>query len=225
VHGAAVLHADETPVNILVPGSGKTKRAYVWAYARSAFDALAGVEYDFCIGRAAKYRIAFFKDWSGTLVCDDYKAYDSVLKLETRIEAGYMAHARRKFDELIKENQNPVAAQAVQRIAWPYRIEREAKALPAQARLAIRQAKAKPLCEELHIWLRLERQRVLDASVTANAIDYSLNRRTALTAYLVDGNVPIDDNHVENLMGHGPWAATPDCSSAANSPASTPLLS
>ena len=63
-----------TPVNMLDPGSGKTKRAYVWAYARSSFDALPGVAYDFCIGRAAKYPIEFLKGWSGTLVCDGYKA-------------------------------------------------------------------------------------------------------------------------------------------------------
>ena len=204
VLGAAVVHADETPVNMLDPGSGRAKRAYVWAYARSSFDALPGVVYDFCIGRAAKYPIAFLKGWSGTLVCDGYKAYESVFKLETRIETGCMAHARRKFDELIKENQSPVATQAVQRIARLYRIERETKELPAQERLAMRQARAKPLCEELHIWLRLERQRVPDGSAIANAIDYSLKRWAALTAYLVDGNVAIDNNHIENLMR--PWA-------------------
>jgi len=204
VLGAAVVHADETPVNMLDPGSGKTKRAYVWAYARSSFDALPGVAYDFCIGRAAKYPIEFLKGWSGTLVCDGYKAYESVLKLETRIEAGCMAHARRKFDELIKENQSPVATQAVQRIAWLYRIEKEARELPEHERLAMRQARAGPLCEELHAWLRLERQRVPEGSAIAGAIDYSLNRWTALTAYLVDGNVAIDNNHIENLMR--PWA-------------------
>ena len=75
VLGAAVVHVDETPVNMLDPGSGKTKRAYVWAYARSSFDTLPGVAYDFCIGRAAKYPIEFLKGWSGTLVCDGYKAY------------------------------------------------------------------------------------------------------------------------------------------------------
>jgi len=204
VLGAAVVHADETPVNMLDPGSGKTKRAYVWAYARSSFDALAGVAYDFCLGRAAKYPIEFLKGWSGTLVCDGYKVYESVLKLETRIEAGCMAHARRKFDELMKENQSPVAAQAVQRIAWLYRIEKEARELPEHERLAMRQSRARPLCEELHAWLRLERQRVPDGSAIAGAIDYSLNRWTALTAYLVDGNVAIDNNHIENLMR--PWA-------------------
>ena len=204
VLGAAVVHADETPVNMLDPGSGKTKRAYVWAYARSSFDALPGVAYDFCIGRAAKYPVEFLKGWSGTLVCDGYKAYESVFKSEARIEAGCMAHARRKFDELIKENQSPVATQAVQRIAWLYRIEKEVRELPEQQRLAIRQSRARPLCEELHLWLRLERQRVPDGSAIAGAIDYSLKRWTALTAFLLDGNVAIDNNHIENLMR--PWA-------------------
>ena len=44
----------------------------------------------------------------------------------------------------------------------------------------------------------------ITASAIAGAIDYSLNRWTALTAYLVDGNVAIDNNHIENLMR--PWA-------------------
>lgn len=59
----------------------------------------------------------------------------------------------------------------------------------------MRQARAKPLWQEMHVWLQLERRRVPDGS----AIDYSLNRWSALMAYLVDGDVPI-----ENLMR--PWA-------------------
>ena len=39
----AVLHADETPVSLLDPGAGKTRRAYVWAYARSWHDKVPGV--------------------------------------------------------------------------------------------------------------------------------------------------------------------------------------
>ena len=204
VLAAPVLHADETPVNMLDPGAGKTKKAYVWAYARSGFDALPGVAYDFCIGRGAKYPMAFLQGWSGTLVRDEFKGYESVLKIEGRTAAGCLAHARRKFDELIKVNQSPVATQAVQRIAWLYRIEREARELPADERLAMRQARSKPLWDEMQVWLRLERQRVPDGSATANAIDYSLNHWSGLTANLLDGNVPIDNNHLENLMR--PWA-------------------
>ena len=204
VLGAAVLHADETPVQMLDPGAGKTKRAYVWAYARTGFDALPGVVYDFCLGRGAKYPIAFLQGWSGTLVCDDLKSYDSVFKFERRVEAGCTAHARRKFDEPIKANGSPVATQAVQRIARLYQIERETRDLPAQERLGIRQARGKPLWEELHVWLRLERTRVADGTPIANAIDYSVNRWAALTAHLLDGAVPIDNNQIERQIR--PWA-------------------
>lgn len=204
VLGARVLHADETPVSLLDPGAGKTKKAYVWAYARGGFDAQPGVVYDFCVGRGARYPMAFLKGWSGTLVRDEFKGYETVLKTGGRVAAGCLAHARRKFDELIKVNQSPVAAQAVQRIAWLYRIEQEAKHLGAEERLAMRQQRSKPLWEEFRIWLQLERGRVPEGSAIARAIDYSLNHWAALTAHLEDGNVPIDNNHIENQMR--PWA-------------------
>ena len=90
VLGSQVLHTDETPVNMLYPKghagapsgpSGKTKRAYIWAYARGSFDTLPGVAYDFCVGRGAQYPIAFLGELSGTLVRDEYSAYDSVVRL------------------------------------------------------------------------------------------------------------------------------------------------
>jgi hypothetical protein len=46
----------------------------------------------------------------------------------------------------------------------------------------------------------MERQRVPEGSATAKAIDYSLNRWEALTNYLADGNVQIDNNHLENQI-------------------------
>lgn len=204
VLGSQVLHADETPVEMLDPGAGKTRRAYVWAYARGGFDAQPGVAYDFCVGRGAKYPTTFLHGWAGTLVRDEFKGYESVLKQDDRTGAGCLAHARRKFDELIKVNQSPVALQAVQRIALIYRVEREAQALTADERLAMRQVRSKPLWEELHLWLRLERSRVPEGSAIARAIDYSLNAWGPLTAHLRDGRVPVDNNHVENLMR--PWA-------------------
>ena len=73
-----------------------------------------------------------------------------------------------------------------------------------QERLAARQTSSKPLCDDLHEWLKLERQLVPDGSATAKAIDYSLKRWDALTVYLNNGNVQIDNNHIENLIR--PWA-------------------
>lgn len=201
---ARVLHADETPVAMLEPGAGKTRKAYVWAYARGAFDPIPGVIYDFAPGRAARHPIEFLGRWSGTLTCDDYAGYDSVFKLHARIEAGCLAHARRKFDELAKAGASPIAAQALQRIAWLYRIEQEVAQASSTERLAARRERSIPLWEQLHAWLRQERGRVPDGGGIAAAIDYSLRRREALGRFLHDGEVAIDNNHIENLMR--PWA-------------------
>ena len=204
VLSCAVVHADETPVAMLDPGAGKTKRAYVWAYARSGFDVSPGVVYEFCLGRGAKYPLEFLKGWSGTLISDGSGVYEQVLKQETRVGAACFAHARRKFDELVKDNLSPVGTQAIQRMAALYQIERQIKGLSPDDRQAIRQSSSKPLCQDLHAWLKLERQRVPEGSATAKAIDYSLNRWEALTTYLADGSVQIDNNHIENLVR--PWA-------------------
>ena len=204
VLSCAVVHADETPVAMLDPGAGKTKRAYIWAYARSGFDVSPGVVYEFCLGRGSKYPLEFLKGWSGTLVCDGYGGYDKVMEEERRIGAGCLAHARRKFDELIKGNLSPVGTQAIQRIAALYKIERQIKGFSVQERLAARQLSSKPLCVDLHEWLKLERQLVPEGGATAKAIAYSLNRWDALTAYLDNGAVQIDNNHIENLVR--PWA-------------------
>jgi transposase len=211
-----VLHADETPVAMLDPGARKTKKAYVWAYARGAFDPTPGVVYDFCLGRGAQYPIQFLgppregdagRGWQGTLVRDEYSAYDSVVDAKTcpgRIAAGCLAHARRKFDELIKSNASMMAQEALQRVATIYRVERELVDLSGDERLAMREALTKPLWKELHVWLQLERGKVPDGGATAQAINYSLNNWTALTRNLLDGDVPVDNNHLENQIR--PWA-------------------
>ncbi|MEO7127675.1 MAG: IS66 family transposase, partial [Rhodoferax sp.] len=204
VLSSAIVQADETPVAMLDPGAGKTKRAYIWGYARGAFDATPAVVYDFCTGRGARFPVEFLGNWSGTLVRDEYKGYESVVALHDRQAAGCLAHARRKYDELFKDKGSPVAGEAVQRIAAIYRIERELRDLSAQQRRAQRQERAGPLWESLQAWLSLESQRVPDGSATAKAINYSLNHWQALTANLRDGEVPLDNNHLENLMR--PWA-------------------
>jgi transposase len=202
--GARVLHADETPVSMLDPGAGKTRKAYVWAYARGAFDPSPGVIYDFCVSRAARHPVAFLDRWRGTLTCDDYAAYDVVFKREDRIEAGCLAHARRKFDELLKARTSAVAGAALQRMAALYRIEQEVASSTPDERLAARRERSLPLWNELHAWMLVERRRVPDGGGGAAALDYSLNRWTALGRFLLDGEVSIDNNHCENVIR--PWA-------------------
>jgi transposase len=206
VLSSRVLHADETPIGLLDPGAGKTKKAYMWAYARGAFDDMPGVVYDFCQGRGGKYPHEFLNGWTGTLVVDAYAGYEATMSLHGRKTANCLAHARRKFDELVKTSASPspVAAQAIQPIAGLYRIESDARALSCEQRLQMRQERSKPLWEELHAWLRLERARVPEGSAIAKAIDYSLNHWLRLSEFLKDAAVPVDNNWIENQIR--PWA-------------------
>jgi transposase len=202
VLGSRILHADETPVPLLDPGAGKTKKAYMWTYVRGAFDPDPGVAYDFCLGRGGKYPMEFLKGWTGTLVVDAYAGYDKVLALPGRKAAFCLAHARREFDDLIKTNiaASPVAAEAIRRIAWLYKIEAELRGLSTEERLRIRRERSKPLWDELHLWLQLERTRVATGSAIMKAIDYSLKRWEGLGQFLLDGEVPIDNNLCENRI-------------------------
>ena len=220
VLSAPVLHADETPVSMLDPGAGKTKRAYVWAYARGELDAQRGVIYEFCLGRGSQYPLAFLgavqgppgnrhrddpPTWSGTLVCDQYAGYDRALDKRVypgRMVAHCVAHARRKFDELIGTSE--VAKEAIRRIGWIYHVEGQFKAMDAPQRLVARGELTRPLWNELHVWLKLERGRVPDGGRVAGAIDYSLNSWASLTRHLEDGAVPIDNNFIERQIK--PWA-------------------
>ena len=205
----AVLHADETPLEMLKPGNKKTHRAYLWAYAPGAFEDMKAVVYDYCESRAGEHARAFLGDWKGALVCDDFSGYKQSFT-QGVVEAGCMAHARRKFFDLHQSSQSPVAAQALQHIAALYEIEREVKSLSAQERQAIRQARARPLAEAMHAWMVLQRQKILDGSVTAKALDYSLKRWGALTRFVDDPQLPIDNNWIENqirpiAIGRGNW--------------------
>jgi|APMI01.1.fsa_nt_gi transposase len=194
-----VLHADETPVAMLDPGAGKTHRAYLWSYSIGAHDPVRAVIYDFAESRAGKHAQDFLGDWRGTLVCDDYSGYKALIAKGVT-EAGCMAHARRKFFELQEHGQSQIAGEALERIATLYAIEQDARELEPDARQALRETRAKPLLEDLKAWLLTCRGKIPNGSSSAKAIDYTLKRWAALTHYLTDGRVPIDNNWIENQI-------------------------
>ena len=195
----AVIHADETPVQMLKPGNKKTHRAYLWAYAPGAFEDLKAVIYDFCESRAGEHARAFLGEWKGSLVCDDYGGYKQGF-LGGITEAGCMTHSRRKFFDLHVSSKSEIAAQACAYISQLYDIEREIKTLGADERLQVRQARSKPLADKFHAWMLLQRRQVTDGTATAKALDYSLKRWTALTQFLDNGHLPIENNWIENQI-------------------------
>jgi transposase len=199
-----VLHADETPVAMLKPGNGKTHRAYLWSYCTSAYSALRAVVFDFADSRGGHHARNFFglpgeNGWRGKLVCDDFSGYKACFELGI-IEAGCLAHARRKFHELWVNHKSQVGEQALKFFGQLYDIEREVHELQADERQRIRQLRSRKVADALQLWLTAQRQKVPDGSATAKAIDYSLNRWQALTRYIDDGDLPADNNWVENQI-------------------------
>jgi transposase len=219
--GCRVLHADETPVPLLDPGSGKTKKAYIWAWARSHHDPHPGVIYQFCLGRGAQYPVAFLggspsggrppcpeRAWNGTLITDQYAGYNAVLDAKVyplRKSAVCAAHARRYFEELSRggSSASAVASEAMQRWARIYHAEGALAEMDEDNRQQARQRLSKPLWDEFEVWLKLQRKQVLDGGKIAQAIDYSLNAWKGLTLHLDDGKVAIDNNLIERQIK--PW--------------------
>jgi len=136
-------------------------------------------------------------------VCDDFAGYKAGFD-KGMTEIGCMAHARRKFFDLHVANKSQLAEQALHSIGGLYEVERQAQDMGDEDRWRIRQEKAAPLAKALHDWMLTHRDLVLNGSATAKALDYSLKRWVALTRYLEDGAVPIDNNAVENQIR--PWA-------------------
>lgn len=204
-----VLHADETPVAMLDPGKGKTHRAYLWAYGSTAYDSVKGVVYEFAESRSGSHARTFLEGWKGTLVCDDYAGYKALFTKGVT-EAGCLAHARRKFHDLWVANKNPLAKEALDVFSALYEVEGRARELSAEQRVKLRQTESKPIADTLQRWLVLHRQRATDGTALAKAIDYSLGRWEALMRFLHDGNLPVDNNWLENrirpvALGRSNW--------------------
>jgi hypothetical protein len=103
-----------------------------------------------------------------------------------------------------------LAAKALEYIGGLYEIERETKDLPPDMRRKSGKPKPTPCrcaasvdagpSPESAGWLR-----------HGKALDYSLKRWEALTRYLDDGAVPIDNNWVENQIRPWRWGAAIGC--------------
>ncbi|KVL18312.1 IS66 family transposase [Burkholderia ubonensis] len=149
--------------------------------------------------QSGEHARAFLDDWRGGLVCDDFTGYKALFA-QGITELGCMAHARRKFYDLHVANKSQIAQDALNHIGQLYEIEREVQQLAAPSRLEMRQRRAQPIADALHAWMIEQRSRVSEGTAIAKALDYSLRRWAALTRYLDDPQVPIDNNWCENQI-------------------------
>jgi transposase len=204
VMSASKIHADDTPVPVLEPGNGKTRTGRLWTYVRD--DRPAGssdppaVWFAYSPTRAGEFPQAHLKDFSGTLQADAFAGYNAIYDNGRVREAGCMAHARRKFHDLYVTRKNEVNTEALRRIGELYGVEATIRGKPPNERRRVRQEVVRPLLDAFEAWLRTTLGTVSQKSETAKAINYALNQWAALTLYVDDGTVEIDNNAAERAL-------------------------
>ncbi len=197
--GRDYLQADETPIRYLDPDvKGKSQSGWLWTYSAPAGDVI----FEWQISRSREGPRAFLKNFRGKLQTDGYSVYESLSRErgEELILIGCWAHARRGFHEALGEGR--AAAWLIGQIAKLYAVEkhlREKNAGP-QLRAAMRAWQSRPILTRLRRALEIVRRRVLPKSLLGQAIDYALGRWEALTRYVADGQLEIDNNQCENAI-------------------------
>jgi hypothetical protein len=195
-----VMFTNDTPVDLLEEGRGRTKEARMWVYAGGC-----GPPYrffDFTEDRRKERPGQILSGYAGFVQADAYSGYDHLFAQSDRIvEVGCWAHARRKWDEALDSTRLP-CTEALLRIRALYKVEAAIRGEKPELRLQVRQGESiqllDKLCERLAA-IAAERV-ILPSSLLAKAMGYTLNQRQALYRYTTDGRPEIDNNTAENAI-------------------------
>jgi transposase len=203
------LFCDETTAPVLDPGSGKTKKGYLWAIARDdrpwQGPEPPGVVYVYAPSRSGDVALRALSGFQGVLQVDGYGGYNALTDQRRKDEAPLhlafcWTHWRRDFFDLAKGGNAPIAQEMLARIAALYEIEAEVRGQSADARRALRQEKSKPLVEALFAWAEQRLERLPKSGDLPDALRYGLRRREGLSRFLDDGRLEMDTNTVERAM-------------------------
>jgi hypothetical protein len=195
-----VIHTDDTPIPVLDETlEGRTRTGRLWAYLGD--DEHPYTVYDYSPTRERRWPEAFLGDWRGYLQADAFAGYDAMYTMKDITEVACWAHARRKFFNA-QTTDRERALIALGFIGCLYDVERTAakQGMDATGRQALRREKARPLLDQLRAWLLAQVGVVLPKSPLGEAIGYTLDQWTALTRYLDDGDLDIDNNAAERAL-------------------------
>ncbi|MBB3967381.1 transposase [Rhizobium metallidurans] len=220
VLAAGRLHGDDTTVPLLARGA--TKQARLWTYVRDdrpfAGGAPPAALFYFSPDREKTHPNTHLAGWHGILQADAYGGYNDLYRADRSpaavISALCWSHARRKFFELADIAGNvrkgkpaheisPVALEAVARIDALFEIERGVNGTSAEERFAARQQHTRPLVDDLHDWLIVQRSQMSKHNPVAKAINYLFDkdgRWEAFTRFLDDGRLCMSNNAAERAL-------------------------
>jgi transposase len=160
----------------------------------------AGQVYRYSPDRKAERPRAHLRSFAGILQADAYSGFTPLYGDGRIVEAACWAHARRKYYDVYVMDRSPLAAEALQRIGELYALEREIRGQLPVERACARAERAVPKLDDLRVWLTATHRSLSVKSPLAGAIQYTLARWTALTRYIGDGRIEIDNNAAERAI-------------------------
>jgi transposase len=202
VLSSKVVGTDDTPVKVLDRNlKGATRKGRFWPYLGDRRHGAAVFDYTPTRERAGPEQ--FLKMYRGYLQADAYVAYDSFFTNPERglAEVACWAHTRRHFHKALDMDSAHMGA-VLAYIAHLYKVEKQARrsGIVGEDLRLLREHASRPVLEKLQAYLEKIREEVLPKSEAGQAVAYALKNWTALTRYLEDGDLSIDNNHTERSL-------------------------
>lgn len=205
VLAAPVIGCDDTILPLQQDGRGRTVQARAWAYLASGWKDgkpyPPAVAYEFTESRSGEHPEKFLDGFSGYLQADAFAGFNRLFSSGQIVEVGCLAHCRRKFYEVAQTHPPPgLAHEALIFIRHLYEIESRIKDKPPEERHPTRQAESVPILDNFKAWLDGHYPTLLPRSPLGNAFYYALANWEALTRYVGNGMLSIDNNAVERAI-------------------------
>ncbi len=196
------IFADDTPLKM--QAKVKCTTARIWTYVRDErpwnSQAPPAAWYRFSADRKGAHPADHLSHFKGWMHADGYAGFNELYRGGAIREVACMAHIRRKFVDVFQSEGSVIAEEAIRRIAALYAVEKDARGLAPEDRVRLRQDRAKPILDDLEIWLGAQLRKISGKSELAKAIRYALTRIKKLRPYLDHGFLDIDNNPAERAM-------------------------
>ncbi|NRD62946.1 IS66 family transposase [Corallococcus exiguus] len=199
IAAAEVVWSDETPLRVL--DVKKTRLGYLWTFLTQNEAGQWLIGYRFSMGRASKTPKEVLGGTRGALVVDAYTGYNAVTLPEGRIRVGCWAHVRRRFFDALSTA--PESREAMDLILELYRVEAQARGadvVRTAAHRELRQLSSTPVLKRLRAWLDAQAPRHPPKSPLGQAISYTLKQWDALSRFVSDERLPLDNNRSESAL-------------------------
>lgn len=209
-----VIHCDETYTEVLQEENRPASRkSYIWVLSSSEYLKEKKIAlYEYKEGRAAVDAREVLKGYSGYLMCDGYKVYDTITKVGKHGEApmdiqtvACLVHVRRKFADALKlispKSRPDTSAQlAINKIAKIFDVDKMFRNLSPEERKFKRKEHLKPLLDDFFAWIKKESELALPESHYGKAVEYALNQKEKVERVLLDGRLELHNNMAERCV-------------------------